>query len=164
MANYDAIVLGVGGVGSAALFHLARRGQRVLGIDRFPPGHDRGSSHGDTRLIRQAYSNIPTTSRSSSAPSSLWHELEQLAGDRLYDQVGLVQIGPPQGEVLRGVRTRPAARAADRKPLAPRVRGSLSRLSRAKRLRSDLRIAPDICSSSAACKRMRSKPNVMAPN
>src|SRR5436309_8444660 len=55
MTHYDAIVLGTGGVGSAAAFHLARRGARVLGLDRFPGGHDRGSSHGQTRIIRQAY-------------------------------------------------------------------------------------------------------------
>ncbi|MDB5389146.1 MAG: glycine/D-amino acid oxidase, deaminating, partial [Planctomycetaceae bacterium] len=57
MANqvYDAIVLGVGGIGSSVLSNLARRGLRVLGLDRFPPGHSHGSSHGETRLIRQAY-------------------------------------------------------------------------------------------------------------
>jgi sarcosine oxidase len=55
MERYDAIVLGTGGVGSAALYHLARRGARVLGIDRFTPPHDRGSTHGSTRVIRQAY-------------------------------------------------------------------------------------------------------------
>ena len=59
MERYDAIVLGTGGVGSAALYHLAQRGVRVLGIDRFDPPHDRGSSHGQTRVIRQAYFEHP---------------------------------------------------------------------------------------------------------
>ena len=59
MKLYDCIVIGAGGVGSAALYYLARRGTRVLGIDRFPPGHDRGSSHGDTRIIRMAYFEHP---------------------------------------------------------------------------------------------------------
>jgi sarcosine oxidase len=104
MAGYDAIVLGVGGVGSAALCHLARRGARVLGIDRFPPGHDRGSSHGHTRLIRQAYYEHPNYVPMVLRAFELWHELEQNAGEQLYHQVGLLQIGSPKGEVLSGVR------------------------------------------------------------
>ena len=59
MANYDVIILGTGGVGSAAAYHLAKRGAKVLGIDQFPGGHDRGSSHGETRVIRQAYFEHP---------------------------------------------------------------------------------------------------------
>ncbi|HEV3341148.1 MAG TPA: N-methyl-L-tryptophan oxidase [Pirellulales bacterium] len=103
MKRYDAIVLGVGGVGSAALYHLARRGRRVLGIDRFPPGHDRGSSHGQTRIIRQAYFEhagyVPLVLRAW----QLWDELGERRGERLYEQVGLIQIGPPEGEVVSGV-------------------------------------------------------------
>ena len=103
MKRYDAIVLGVGGVGSAALYHLARRGKRVLGIDRFSPGHDRGSSHGQTRIIRQAYFEhagyVPLVLRAW----QLWDELGQRRGQRLYEQVGLIQIGPPGGEVVSGV-------------------------------------------------------------
>jgi sarcosine oxidase len=104
MTRYDAIVLGTGGVGCAALFHLARRGARVLGIDRFAPGHDRGSSHGQTRLIRQAYYEHPNYVPLVLRAFELWHELEQLSGETLYNQVGLLQIGPPEGEVLSGVR------------------------------------------------------------
>jgi glycine/D-amino acid oxidase-like deaminating enzyme len=59
MQNYDVIVLGVGGVGSAVLHHLADRGVRAVGIDRFRPPHDRGSTHGHTRVIRQAYFEHP---------------------------------------------------------------------------------------------------------
>jgi sarcosine oxidase len=53
-STYDAIVLGVGGMGSAAAFELARRGRRVLGLEQFALAHDRGSSHGQTRVIRKA--------------------------------------------------------------------------------------------------------------
>jgi sarcosine oxidase len=53
-ARYDCIVLGLGGFGSSALYHAAARGLRVLGIEQYTIGHDRGSSHGDTRIIRQA--------------------------------------------------------------------------------------------------------------
>ena len=54
MERFDSIVIGTGGMGAAALMHMAARGARVCGLDRFPPGHDRGSSHGQTRLIRLA--------------------------------------------------------------------------------------------------------------
>jgi sarcosine oxidase len=57
--TYDCIVLGVGGFGSAALDHLARRGVRALGLDQFGVAHDRGSSHGETRIIRKAYFEHP---------------------------------------------------------------------------------------------------------
>src|SRR5947209_5870367 len=104
MADYDVIVLGVGGVGSAALYHLALRGARALGIDRFAPPHDRGSSHGQTRLIRQAYFEHPDYVPLVLKAYELWQELERRSGKSLYKQVGLLQIGPPGGEVLSGVR------------------------------------------------------------
>ncbi len=55
MPNYDAIVIGAGGMGSAVLYHLARRGVRVLGLEQFHPNHELGSSHGVNRIIRLAY-------------------------------------------------------------------------------------------------------------
>jgi sarcosine oxidase len=103
MEHYDAIVLGTGGVGSSAMFHLARRGARVLGIDRFSPPHDQGSTHGSTRVIRQAYfehSNyVPLLVESY----RLWHELERQVGQHLLHQVGLIQVGPANGQVVPGV-------------------------------------------------------------
>src|SRR5262249_45392523 len=103
MSTYDAIVLGTGGVGSAALFHLARRGLRVLGIDRFSPGHDRGSSHGETRIIRQAYFEHPDYVPLLLRAYELWSELEKLTQQELFHQVGLLQIGPRNGHVVAGV-------------------------------------------------------------
>ena len=105
MDRYDAIVLGTGGVGSAALMHLAARGASALGIDRFEPGHDRGSSHGQTRLIRQAYYEHPDYVPLLKRAFELWAKLEADANQQLYHQVGLLQIGPPDGEVLKGVRS-----------------------------------------------------------
>jgi sarcosine oxidase len=103
MERYDVIVLGIGGVGSAALYYLARRGARVLGIDRFVPPHDRGSSHGQTRVIRQAYFEhsdyVPLLKESY----KLWHELESQTGTKLLYQIGLVEIGPADGTVVPGV-------------------------------------------------------------
>jgi sarcosine oxidase len=57
---YDAIVVGVGGMGSAACYHLARRGMRTLGLERFDIPHAMGSSHGNTRIIRLAYYEHPS--------------------------------------------------------------------------------------------------------
>ena len=103
MKAYDAIVLGIGGVGSAALYELARRGVRVLGIDRFDPPHDRGSSHGQTRVIRQAYFEHPDYVPLLVESYRLWHELEQRSGRQLYHQVGLLEVGPGDGIVVPGV-------------------------------------------------------------
>lgn len=100
---YDAIVIGTGGVGSAAAYHLARRGAKVLGLDRFPGGHDRGSSHGETRIIRQAYFEHPDYVPLLKRAYELWRELETLVGQNLFYQVGLLQIGPESGAVVRGV-------------------------------------------------------------
>jgi sarcosine oxidase len=103
MSAYDVIVLGTGGVGSAAAYHVARRGAKVLGIDRFPGGHDRGSSHGQTRVIRQAYFEHPGYVPLLLRAYELWRDLEQVSGVDLLHQVGLLQVGPPDGVVIRGV-------------------------------------------------------------
>ncbi|MBP85320.1 MAG: N-methyl-L-tryptophan oxidase [Planctomycetaceae bacterium] len=103
MSSYDVIVLGTGGVGSAAAFHLAHRGARVLGLDRFPGGHANGSSHGETRIIRKAYFEhadyVPLLNRAY----ELWHELEDRIGQQLYREVGLIEAGPPDGLVVPSV-------------------------------------------------------------
>ena len=100
--TYDCIVLGVGGFGSGVLFHLARRGVRVLGIERFGVAHDRGSSHGETRIIRKAYFEhvdyVPLMLRGY----ELWSELEAASGQRLYHDCGLLLVGPPEGEAIAG--------------------------------------------------------------
>ncbi len=100
---YDVIVAGTGAVGSAALWQAAERGLKVLGLDRFPPGHDRGSSHGRTRIIRQAYFEhsdyVPLLLRAY----QLWAELERIQGESLLRQTGLLQVGPANGIVVQGV-------------------------------------------------------------
>jgi sarcosine oxidase len=92
--RYDAIVVGVGGMGSAALFHLARRGQRVLGLERFDVPHEYGSSHGITRIIRLAYyehtSYVPLLHRAY----ELWRDLETAADEQLLHVTGAVDAGP----------------------------------------------------------------------
>ena len=101
--TYDVIVLGCGGVGSAAVYHLARRGVRVLGIDQFPGGHDRGSSHGHTRVIRQAYFEHPDYVPLLRRAYPLWLELENEVQKKLFHRVGLLEIGPADGIVVPGV-------------------------------------------------------------
>src|SRR6185436_14740115 len=57
--TFDVIVVGLGAMGGATACHLARRGRRVLGLEQFPPGHARGSSHGESRIIREIYFEHP---------------------------------------------------------------------------------------------------------
>jgi sarcosine oxidase len=99
---YDAIVLGVGGMGSATLFHLARRGLRVLGLERFDLVHEYGSSHGLTRIIRLAYSEHPSYVGLLQRAYQLWRELESLAGERLLYITGSVDAGPADGSIFPG--------------------------------------------------------------
>jgi monomeric sarcosine oxidase len=103
MQSYDAIVLGIGGVGSAALYHLARRGIRAIGIDRFSPPHDRGSTHGQTRVIRQAYYEHPDYVPLLKESYREWFELESQAGRKLFNQIGLLELGPADGTVVPNV-------------------------------------------------------------
>ncbi len=103
MQHLDVIVLGVGGVGSAVLDQLAQRGVRAVGIDRFQPPHDRGSTHGQTRVIRQAYFEHPGYVPLLAESYQLWRSLEQRTGKSLFQQVGLIEIGPADGVVVPGV-------------------------------------------------------------
>ncbi len=104
MANWDVIVLGLGGVGSAAAYHLASSKCRVLGLDQFAPVHDRGSSHGATRVIRQAYFEHPSYVPLLRRAYSLWGDLERTSDAHLFHRTGLVEIGPADGAVISGVK------------------------------------------------------------
>src|SRR5262245_56192786 len=96
------IVVGTGGVGSAALDELARRGIRAVGIDRFPAGHDRGSSHGHSRIIRLAYFEHPDYVPLLRRAYERWAELERDMGQALFTPTGLLAIGPPGGPTIQG--------------------------------------------------------------
>ena len=102
MERFDVVVVGLGGIGSAAAFHLAARGVRVLGLDRFPIAHDRGSSHGQTRLIRRAYFEHPDYVPLLDRAYALWRDLEARTGRRLLVESGLVLAGTPESDVLAG--------------------------------------------------------------
>ena len=102
---FDVVVLGVGGMGSAACAHLAARGQRVLGLEQFAVGHALGSSHGESRLIRQAYFEKPEYVPLLKRAYELWDELERASGQTLFHRTGLVIYGRDrEGSVVRGVR------------------------------------------------------------
>jgi sarcosine oxidase len=102
MAAYDAIVLGLGGMGSAAAYHLARRGAQTLGLEQFGVAHDQGSSHGGTRIIRRAYYEgsdyVPLVLRAS----VLWRELEHETGATLYRTTGVLHLGSPDAVSVAG--------------------------------------------------------------
>ncbi len=105
MKAYDVIVVGVGGWGSATLYHLARRGLKVCGIEQFGLGHDRGSSHGESRVIRMAYFMHPDYVPVLRRAYELWRELEAEAGTSLMTLPGLLCIGEPEGPFIRGLET-----------------------------------------------------------
>ncbi|EAQ79816.1 N-methyl-L-tryptophan oxidase [Blastopirellula marina] len=100
---YDVLVLGAGGVGSAALYQLAKRGIHAAALDRFHPPHRFGSSHGQTRIIRQAYFEHPSYVPLLQRSYELWREIEAASERSLYHEVGLIEIGPTDGIVLPGV-------------------------------------------------------------
>ena len=100
----DVAVVGLGAMGSAAATHLARRGLSVVGFDRFTPPHDRGSSHGGSRIIRQAYFEgddyVPLVQRAWEQ----WERLEQYAGEPLLVPTGGLMLGPAGCDLVEGSR------------------------------------------------------------
>ena len=96
------VVIGLGATGSAVLWQLARRSVRAIGIEQFELGHDRGSSHGPTRIFRLAHfenaAYVPLLRRAA----TLWRELETLAGRQLLVTTGIAELGPQDGELVRG--------------------------------------------------------------
>ena len=99
---YDAIVIGIGGMGSASAHHLAQRGRRVLGLEQHDLLHELGSSHGLTRIIRLAYHEHPSYVPLLRRSYELWHELEARAGERLLITTGSIEGGPEDGPTFRG--------------------------------------------------------------
>ena len=99
---YDVIVLGLGGMGSAAAYHLARRDRRVVGFDRFPPAHDKGASHGRSRIIREAYWEHPSYVPLLWRAYDLWTDLEKASGRSLLLTTGGIMIGAPDSDLIKG--------------------------------------------------------------
>ena len=102
-ARYDVLVIGVGGMGAAALAHLARRGLRVVGLEQDDVPSERGSSVGETRVIRKAYAEDPLYVPLLERAYVLWRELEQFSGEPLFVRTGCLNMGPPDHAAIRGV-------------------------------------------------------------
>lgn len=103
-AEYDVAVAGLGAMGSMAALELARRGRRVVGFDRNHPPHSLGSSHGKSRIIREAYFEHPQYVPIVRRAYELWAGLERASGRRLLIPTGGLMIGPPDGVVVSGAR------------------------------------------------------------
>ncbi len=99
---YDVIVIGVGGMGSAACWHLARRGCRVLGLERFDIPHAMGSSHGFNRIIRLGYFEDPSYVPLLRRAYENWRELETRFGEKLLFITGSVDAGPADSRMVEG--------------------------------------------------------------
>jgi len=107
--KYEIAVLGVGSVGSSALYHASLNSDSVIGIDAGNPPHDFGSHSGDTRLIRQAYFEHPDYVPLLKEAYRLWEELEQSTGNKIFIKTGLLYMGPHNHNLIKGVKS-----AADR--------------------------------------------------
>ena len=102
-ATYDTAVIGLGAAGSAALFNLAARGRTAIGFDQFEPGHDRGSSHGESRIIRLAYWEHPSYVPLLREAYEEWHRFERLDGGAagsLLTTTGIIEAGCPGSAVV----------------------------------------------------------------
>src|SRR5882757_2426160 len=102
MAAYDVAIVGLGAMGSAALYHLAARGQRVIGIERATPGHVGGSSHGESRIIRMAYFEHPSYVPLLRRAYAHWRALEKATGAELMTITGILEAGIPGASVVQG--------------------------------------------------------------
>ncbi|MEZ4727910.1 MAG: N-methyl-L-tryptophan oxidase [Caldilineaceae bacterium] len=100
--RFNTIVIGVGTMGSAACYYLARRGQRVLGLERFDIPNDMGAHHGFTRIIRLPYYEHPSYVMLLKRSYELWRDIEQRYGQKLLYTNGSLDIGPADSWVFKG--------------------------------------------------------------
>ncbi|WP_158892504.1 N-methyl-L-tryptophan oxidase [Amycolatopsis anabasis] len=102
MPRYDVIVIGLGGMGSAAAYRLAQRGHRVLGLDRYAPVHNRGSSHGGSRITRQAYFEDPAYVPLLLRAHEMWAQIERDSGRAIFHRCGGIMVGRPDSRTVAG--------------------------------------------------------------
>lgn len=100
--HYDVIVIGLGAMGSTAAYQLAKRGQRVLGLEQFGPAHDQGSSHGGSRIIRQSYFEDPAYVPLLLRAYELWDEIKRESGEEIMTVTGGLMMGPPDSLTVSG--------------------------------------------------------------
>jgi sarcosine oxidase len=104
-------VVGLGAMGAAALWQLARRGVRAIGLDRFAGPHDKGASHGESRAIRRAYTEHPAYVPLVDAAYREWRALERAAGVQVLHITGVLEAGPAGSAMVAGVRRAAAEHA-----------------------------------------------------
>ncbi len=100
--HFDIIVLGLGANGSSAIYHLSKTGARVCGIDQFTPPHTHGSSHGQSRIIRQAYFESPFYVPLLKEAYTIWGDVEKLSRKKLFLKTGGLMLGAENSDVVRG--------------------------------------------------------------
>ncbi|MBD0333641.1 MAG: N-methyl-L-tryptophan oxidase [Chitinophagaceae bacterium] len=100
--SYDIAIIGAGAMGSAAAYHLSKTGKKVLVLDRFAPPHNLGSSHGESRIIREAYYESPVYVPLVQQAYDLWHELEEASGKKLLLKTGGIMLGGYNSKVVQG--------------------------------------------------------------
>ena len=102
--TYDVIVIGLGGMGSAAAYQLTGRGKKVLGLEQYRPPHEWGSSHGRSRIIRQAYFEDPAYVPLLLRSYELWEQLEQDSGEEILTVTGGLMMGQADSDLVEGSR------------------------------------------------------------
>jgi sarcosine oxidase len=102
--TFDVAVVGLGGIGSAIAAQCAARGASVIGLEQFDPVHDRGSSHGRSRMIRQAYFEDAAYVRLVLRSYELWRELEQKTAEQLLRITGVLSVGEEGSEIISGTK------------------------------------------------------------
>src|SRR3954454_2033843 len=102
--TFDVAVAGLGGIGSAIAAHCAARGASVIGLEQFGPVHDRGSSHGRSRMIRQAYFEDAAYVRMVLRSYQLWRELEERTGQQLLRITGVLSVGREESAIVSGTK------------------------------------------------------------
>lgn len=100
--TFDVIVLGLGANGSSAIYHLSKTGASICGIDQFTPPHTHGSSHGQSRIIRQAYYESPFYVPLLKEAYALWDEIEKKSGKKLFLKTGGLMLGAEDSAVVKG--------------------------------------------------------------
>jgi len=100
--SFDIMVAGLGANGSSALYHLSKTQKKIIGIDRFHPPHNHGSSHGESRIIRQAYYEDPQYVPLLKVAGRLWAEIEKASGKTLFRRTGGLMLGNKDAAVIKG--------------------------------------------------------------
>jgi sarcosine oxidase len=118
--HFDAVVVGCGANGSSASYSLTKRGFKVLALEQFQLAHDRGSSHGRTRIIRLAYHEDPRYVPLLRRAFSAWRELERNYGKELLRMTGCLTVGEEGGEIVSGVLASAKAHGLPHRKLAAR--------------------------------------------